>query len=87
MLLSVLTALVELDLARDGRAARRCAWRTLQQHAAQHGDPPGRAAGAGRPRLERRWLALLPAAVDEALQLLASAVVPVCLVLIGLSLA
>ena len=86
VLLSVLTALVELDLARDARKRASAARATLRQHAAQHRHPPGGAAGAGRPGLERRRPGL-PAVADEVLPLLGSAVVPVCLVLIGLSLA
>ena len=89
VLLSVLTTLVELDLARapsgDDRPAPSLA-RTLQVTARNTIVHPvvlpvvaglaWNVTGAG-----------LPAVADEALQLLGSAVVPLCLVLIGVSLA
>jgi malonate transporter len=89
VLLSVLTTLVELDLARapsgDNRPAPSLA-RTLQLTARNtiiHPVVLPVIAGlawnvTGVP---------LPAVADEALQLLGSAVVPLCLVLIGISLA
>ncbi len=88
VLLSVTTALVELDLAHD--KARRegggSLWRTLAstlRNTVIH--PVVLPVLAGLV-----WNALglgLPGLVDEVLQLLGSAVVPLCLVLIGLSLA
>ena len=90
ILLSLATALAELDLARaprsDGAAASTLR-ATLRQHAAQHRDPPGDVAGAGRPGAGTPAGLGLHPVVDETLLVLGSAVVPVCLVLIGLSLA
>ena len=88
VLLSVTTTLVELDLAHD--KARRegggSLWRTLASTARNTVIHP-----VVLPVLAGlAWNALglgLPALVDEVLQLLGSAVVPLCLVLIGLSLA
>jgi malonate transporter len=84
VLLSVATTLVELDLAREaGRSSLR---QTLQQtlrNTVVHPVVLPVLAGFAFNALG----GVLPAAVDEALQLLATAVVPVCLVLIGLSLA
>ena len=54
-ILTVLTAIVELDLARERHARQRRRanlWADPAHHGAQHGDPPGRPAGAGRLRLE-----------------------------------
>lgn len=86
-LLLVLTTLVELDLARS-RAAHEAAslmatLRTTLRNTIIHPVVLPVLAGmawhvTGIP---------LPAVVDEALQLLATAVVPMCLVLIGMSLA
>ena len=88
VLLSVTTALVELDLAHD--KARRdgggSLWRMLAatlRNTVVH--PVVLPVLAGLV-----WNALglgLPSLIDEVLQLLGSAVVPLCLVLIGLSLA
>ena len=87
MLLALLTCWSRLDLARSkARHLQRPPVAAAAHHAAQHRHPPGGAAGAGRPAVEPAGLGL-PGLVDEALQLLGSAVVPVCLVLIGLSLA
>jgi predicted permease len=90
-ILSVLTALVELDLARE-------------RHRTHAGDGFGKLAATLRTTLRNTivhpvvlpvlagfaWNAAglpLPAVADEVLQTLGSAVVPVCLVLIGMSLA
>jgi malonate transporter len=89
VLLSVLTALVELDLARapsgDDRPAPSLA-RTLRLTARNTIIHP-----VVLPVLAGLAWNLtgvtLPAVADEALQLLGSAVVPLCLVLIGVSLA
>jgi predicted permease len=89
ILLSVLTALVELDLARaaHGRgtdlASMRRALATTLRNTVLHPVLLPVLAGVA-------WHVLglpIPAALDEALVLLASAVVPLCLVLIGVSLA
>jgi predicted permease len=89
ILLSVLTALVELDLARaahgrgsDLKSMRRALVTTLRNTVLHPVLLPVLAGVA--------WHVLglpIPAALDEVLVLLASAVVPLCLVLIGVSLA
>jgi predicted permease len=89
ILLSVLTALVELDLARaahgrgsDFHSLRRALATTVRNTVLHPVLLPVLAGVA--------WHVLglpIPAAVDEVLVLLASAVVPLCLVLIGVSLA
>lgn len=88
ILLSVLTALVEHDLARDKarhseRSSLRQTLRTTLRNTIIHpvvlpvlAGLAWNLAGLG-----------LPGVIDEVLQLLGSAVVPLCLVLIGLSLA
>jgi predicted permease len=88
VLLSLSTALVELDLARDKsqREGGASLWATLRSTLRNTVIHPvvlpvlaglaWNAAGLG-----------VPALADEVLQLLGSAVVPLCLVLIGLSLA
>jgi len=85
ILLSLLTALVELDIARS-QAQRASLWQTLRstlRNTVIH--PVVLPVLVG---LSWNLLGLgLPALVDEVLQLLGSAVVPLCLVLIGLSLA
>lgn len=85
ILLSVLTALVEMDLARS-RAQNPGLWPTLRstlRNTVIH--PVVLPVLVG---LSWNLLGLsLPAPLDELLQLLGSAVVPLCLVLIGLSLA
>jgi predicted permease len=84
VLLSVATTLAELDLARASGAASLGA--TLAQTARQtvvHPVVLPVLAGLALNALGLR----LPAAVDETLALLGTAVVPLCLVLIGLSLA
>ncbi len=88
VLLSVLTTLAELDLARSGSAAgvRAGVWPMLRSTARNTLIHPvvlpimvGLAWNlAGAP---------VPPVIDETLQGLAAAVVPVCLLLIGLSLA
>jgi len=88
VLLSVTTSLVELDLAHDKaqREGGGSLWVTLAstlRNTIIHPVVLPVLAGLA-------WNALglgLPALVDEVLQLLGSAVVPLCLVLIGLSLA
>jgi predicted permease len=88
ILLSVLTALVELDLARSkARQMQRAGlWQMLRitlRNTVIH--PVVLPVLAG---LTWNLLGLgLPTLADEVLQLLGSAVVPLCLVLIGLSLA
>jgi hypothetical protein len=85
ILLSVLTALVEMDLARS-RGRHAGLWPTLRstlRNTVVHPVVLPVLVGLG-------WNLLglgLPAPLDEMLQLLGSAVVPLCLVLIGLSLA
>lgn len=84
VLLTVLTALVELDLARDshGQDLLRTLRSTLRNTVVHPVVLPV-LAGLG-------WNALgwpLPEPVDEILQVLGSAVVPLCLTLIGMSLA
>jgi len=85
ILLSLLTALVELDIARS-QAQRASLWQTLRstlRNTVIH--PVVLPVLAG---LSWNLLGLgVPALMDEVLQLLGSAVVPLCLVLIGLSLA
>jgi predicted permease len=88
VLLSVVTVLVELDLARELSRADAGAglWRTLRStlhNTVVHPVVLPVLAGLA-------WSAFglgLPDVVDEVLVLLGSAVVPLCLVLIGLSLA
>jgi len=84
VLLSAVTTLVELDLARaDARATLGRTLAATLRNTVVHPVVLPVVAGlafnaAGLP---------LPAFVDETLQLLAAAVVPLCLVLIGVSLA
>lgn len=84
-LLTVLTALVELDLARERAGGARLAdtLRTTARNTLVH--PVVLPVVAGM-----LWNATglgLPPVVDEVLELLGSAVVPLCVVLIGMSLA
>jgi len=89
ILLSMLTALVELDLARaahgrgtDLKSLRRALATTVRNTVLHPVLLPVLAGVA--------WHLLgfeIPAAIDEVLVLLSSAVVPLCLVLIGVSLA
>ncbi len=86
VLLSVLTALVELDLARAHHAQASGLARTLAQTARNTViHPVVLPVVAGL--LFNAAGGTLPEALDQALLMLASAVVPVCLVLIGVSLA
>jgi malonate transporter len=85
VLLTVLTALVELDLARERAGGARLAdtLRTTLRNTLVH--PVVLPVVAGMV-----WNATglgLPPVVDEVLELLGSAVVPLCVVLIGMSLA
>ena len=88
ILLSVLTALVEMDLARDKARQMQGSklWHMLRSTLRNTIVHP-----VVLPvLLGLSWNLLglgLPSVVDEVLQLLGSAVVPLCLVLIGLSLA
>ena len=85
ILLSLLTALVEMDIARS-QAQHTGLWQTLRSTLRNTVIHP-----VVLPvLLGLSWNLLglgLPALMDEVLQLLGSAVVPLCLVLIGLSLA
>lgn len=84
VLLAVLTTLVELDLARAaGPSSLRATLVLTLRNTVIHPVVLPVVAGL----LFNAAGGALPAAVDEALQLLAGAVVPVCLVLIGVSLA
>ncbi|WP_088284634.1 AEC family transporter [Ideonella sp. A 288] len=88
VLLSVLTALVELDVARARALHEPTAslWRTLGTTARNtiiH--PVVLPVLAGLAWNATGWA--LPGALDETLQLLGTAVAPLCLVLIGMSLA
>ncbi len=84
VLLSVATTLVELDLAREaGRSSLRETLLLTLRNTVIHPVVLPVVAGL----LFNAVGGTLPAPVDEALLLLASAVVPVCLVLIGVSLA
>ncbi|CAG1016587.1 hypothetical protein BURC_01407 [Burkholderiaceae bacterium] len=89
ILLTVLTALVELDLARERRElghARTRLWQTVARTAKNTIIHP-----VVLPVLAGLvWNALfppLPALIDETLLAMSQAVVPLCLVLIGMSLA
>ncbi len=84
VLLSVATTLVELDLAREaGRSSLRETLLLTLRNTVIHPVVLPVVAGL----LFNAAGGTLPAAVDDALVMLASAVVPVCLVLIGVSLA
>lgn len=84
VLLSVLTTLVEIDLARAaGGASLRATLLLTLRNTVVHPVVLPVVAGL----LFNAAGGTLPEAVDQALQMLASAVVPVCLVLIGVSLA
>ncbi len=87
-LLSVVTALIELDIAR-AQAAHRAAsslWRTLRTTARATIIHPVMLPVLAGLAWNLTGLAL-PGPIDETLQLLGTAVAPLCLVLIGLSLA
>ena len=83
VLLSVLTALVEHDVA-GARAAgsRSDVWRTMLRNIVAHPVVLPLLAGLAFNAAGLQ----LPELIDQLLQLLGTAVVPVCLVLIGLSL-
>lgn len=85
VLLTVLTALVELDLARERAGGARLAdtLRTTARNTLVH--PVVLPVVAGM--VFNATGAHLPPVVDEVLELLGSAVVPLCVVLIGMSLA
>jgi len=88
VLLSVITALVELDLARARSAHEATAglWRTVRatlRNTIIHPVVLPVLAGLVWNALGLR----LPGALDETLQLLGTAVAPLCLVLIGITLA
>ncbi len=88
ILLTVLTALVEMDLARERRLNEETAplgrtLRTTVRNTIIH--PVVLPVLSGMAFNATGWP--LPAVVDESLQVIGSAVVPLCLVLIGLSLA
>ena len=86
VLLSVLTVLAELDLARAGSQARGSLWQTLAQTARNTVVHPVVLPVLAGLAWNATGLGLHPV-VDEALVTLGSAVVPVCLVLIGMTLA
>lgn len=83
VLLTVLTVLVESDLARQNPASLAATLRTTLRNSLVHPVVLPVLAGL---LYNFSGLALHPV-LDEALQVLGSAVVPVCLVLIGVSLA
>lgn len=88
VLLSVLTVLVELDVARAraAHAASAGVWRTLRstvRNTIVH--PVVLPVLAGMAWHATGWT--LPGPLDETLQLLGTAVAPLCLVLIGITLA
>ena len=88
ILLTVLTALVEMDLARERRLNEETAplgrtLRTTVRNTLIH--PVVLPVMSGMVFNATGWP--LPGVVDESLQVIGSAVVPLCLVLIGLSLA
>ena len=84
VLLTVLTALVESDLAREQGGANRWAMlRLTLRNTVVHPVVLPVLAGL----LWNATALPLPGAVDEVLQVLGSAVVPLCLTLIGMSLA
>lgn len=86
-LLSVLTLLVELDLARAAHAHNPQGLRATMRATARNTiiHPVVLPVLAGLAWNATGWA--LPAAVDEVLQMLGTAVVPLCLTLIGMSLA
>jgi malonate transporter and related proteins len=83
VMLTVLTALVEHDVAgAAGSGARGEVWRTMARNIVAHPVVLPLLLGLAFNALGLT----LPELIDQLLQLLGSAVVPVCLVLIGLSL-
>jgi predicted permease len=89
ILLSVLTALVELDVAhaRAQHEVGASLWRTLRTTAYNTVVHPVVLPVLAGMAWNVSGLGLLPGPLDETLQLLSTAVAPVCLVLIGISLA
>jgi hypothetical protein len=81
VMLTVLTALVEHDVARS-QAASGSAWHTMVRNMVTH--PVVLPLLIGLAFNAAGWV--LPELIDQLLQVLGSAVVPVCLLLIGLSL-
>jgi len=83
VLLTVLTALVEHDVAgARGAGSRSEVWRTMLRNIVVHPVVLPLLAGLGFNAAGLQ----LPELIDQLLQVLGTAVVPVCLVLIGLSL-
>jgi predicted permease len=81
VLLTVLTALVEHDVARS-QASSRDTWRTMVRNMLTHPVVLPLLAGLGFNAAG----GVLPELIDQLLEVLGTAVVPVCLLLIGLSL-
>ena len=83
MLLSVLSALVEHDVARSSVAGSGAStWRTMLSNMVTHPVVLPLLLGL----LFNAAGGVLPELIDQLLQVLGTAVVPVCLLLIGLSL-
>jgi malonate transporter len=82
VMLTVLTALVEHDVARSQTAPSSSAWHTMARNMVTHPVVLPLVAGL----LFNAAGLTLPDLIDQLLQVLGSAVVPVCLLLIGLSL-
>ena len=83
VMLTVLTALVEHDVARSqASASSRATWRTMVRNMLTHPVVLPLVAGL----VFNAAGLVLPELIDQLLQVLGSAVVPVCLLLIGLSL-
>jgi hypothetical protein len=82
VLLTVLTALVEHDMARSQALANAAIWRTMVVNMVTHPVVLPLVAGL----LFNAAGLVLPQLIDQLLEVLGSAVVPVCLLLIGLSL-
>jgi predicted permease len=83
VMLTVLTALVEHDVARSQAAASRSAtWHTMVRNMVTHPVVLPLVAGL----IFNAAGLVLPQLIDQLLEVLGSAVVPVCLLLIGLSL-
>ncbi|MCW5660864.1 MAG: AEC family transporter [Burkholderiaceae bacterium] len=82
VLLTVLTTLVEHDVARSQSAASVSAWHTMVRNMVTHPVVLPLVVGLAFNAAG----GVLPELIDQLLQVLGAAVVPVCLVLIGLSL-
>jgi malonate transporter len=82
VMLTVLTALVEHDVARSQPTSGTAIWRTMVHNLATHPVVLPLVAGL----IFNAAGLVLPQLIDQLLQVLGSAVVPVCLLLIGLSL-